>query len=235
MGTYACSDLHGMYDLYVQIKDFIKPEDTIICLGDCADRGPDGWKIIEAVAQDSQWIYLRGNHEDMLAKAINSYYENDYSEEYALLCYNGGSKTYEDWGKYSNYDKQWGSYLLSLPCHYEYTNKYNQLVLLSHSGYNPVPEDKRSKSYTDRDFIWDRNHMNTKIWLGGQEIYMVHGHTPVALAHKGRSRPELLRAENYCEGHKFNIDMASWYTGVACLINLDTFEEFYFYTEPLKN
>ena len=34
MGTYACSDLHGMYDLYAQIKNFIKPEDTVILPGD---------------------------------------------------------------------------------------------------------------------------------------------------------------------------------------------------------
>lgn len=36
MSMYVCSDLHGMYDIYEQILDYIKPEDKVICLGDCA-------------------------------------------------------------------------------------------------------------------------------------------------------------------------------------------------------
>ena len=60
MNVYACSDLHGMYDLYQQIKDFIKPEDIVYCLGDCGDRGPDGWQIITEIINNPQWIYLYG-------------------------------------------------------------------------------------------------------------------------------------------------------------------------------
>jgi hypothetical protein len=220
-----------MYDLFRQIKDFIKPEDTVICLGDCGDRGPDGWKIIREVLTSDNWIYLKGNHEDMLAKAI--LVDDEDTEPYDLLCYNGGFKTLMAWSENTKSDESWGIKLKSLPYHYEYINQKGQMILLSHSGYNPIPAEERSKPYVEHDFIWNRNHLNTKKWCGEENMYMVHGHTPVVLASKGRARPELLRIENYCEGHKFNIDLAAWYTGVCCLLDIDTFEEYYFYTEPI--
>lgn len=235
MNVYACSDLHGMYDLYQQIKDFIKPEDIIYCLGDCGDRGPDGWKIITEIINNPQWIYLKGNHEDMLAKAIKSNHKDFcFSEEQELLYYNGGRKTYENWEINTNWDTSWGNKLSNLPYKTNYVNTFGNTILLSHSGYNPKPEEERSKPYTEHDFLWNRNHMKTSVWCGKENEYIVHGHTPTPFAQKGRNRPDLLRIENYCEGHKINLDLASWYTGVACLFNLDTFEEHYFYTEPLK-
>ena len=69
MSNFAVSDLHGHLKLYNKIKKFLKPEDTVYCLGDCGDRGPDAWETIKAVAKDEQFIYLKGNHEDMLVKA----------------------------------------------------------------------------------------------------------------------------------------------------------------------
>ena len=42
MATYACSDLHGNWELWAEIKKFLKPDDTLYYLGDATDRGPDG-------------------------------------------------------------------------------------------------------------------------------------------------------------------------------------------------
>ena len=41
MSVYAVSDLHGQLELYFKIKDFLKPEDYVYCLGDCGDRGKE--------------------------------------------------------------------------------------------------------------------------------------------------------------------------------------------------
>lgn len=65
VSVYAISDLHGMLCLYQEVKKFLKPEDKVYCLGDCGDRGPDPWETIKAVAADPQFIYIKGNHEDM--------------------------------------------------------------------------------------------------------------------------------------------------------------------------
>ena len=229
MNTYAVSDLHGMYDLYKQIKDFLQPEDIVYCLGDCGDRGPDGWRIIKEVYEDPQWIYLKGNHEDMLVKAIKSYYGNDYSDDYSLLCCNGGSKTYSDWEKETQWDCSWADKLAKLPSLVTYQSKSGLNILLSHAGFNPHNEQP-----TERQLLWDRNHLHTTVWTGDNNQIIVHGHTPVTYARKARSYPQLLEIDRNCGGRKINIDCASWYTGVSCLLNLDALDAQYFYTQPLN-
>ena len=40
---------------------------------------------------------------------------------------------------------------------------------------------------------------------------------------------------HYCDGHKIDIDLGSFRTGVACILNLDTFEAEYFYDKEVLN
>ena len=70
MSVYALGDLHGHYEIYEKVKAMLKPEDTVYFLGDAGDRGPDSWKCIKAIYDDPQFIYIKGNHEDMLVKAF---------------------------------------------------------------------------------------------------------------------------------------------------------------------
>jgi calcineurin-like phosphoesterase family protein len=102
MATYACSDLHGCLDLYKKIKDFIKPEDKVFFLGDAGDRGLYPWETIKAILNDQQFIFIKGNHEDMLVDALGK----GYGKQYSLLRANGGRLTFkecmweEDWREY---------------------------------------------------------------------------------------------------------------------------------------
>lgn len=82
MRTLAFSDLHGQYKLWKQIENFIQPEDKVFCLGDCADRGPEGWQIIKEVLATPNITYLRGNHEQFII-----------DEDFWLWTYNGGTST----------------------------------------------------------------------------------------------------------------------------------------------
>ena len=34
MGVFACSDLHGRYDLFKMIQDFLKEDDQLFVIGD---------------------------------------------------------------------------------------------------------------------------------------------------------------------------------------------------------
>lgn len=77
MATYAVSDIHGRKDLWLKAnKEVFSPNDTIYFLGDAADRGPDGWEMIKTLLDDERVIYLIGNHEDMLIKAIEGGYDD---------------------------------------------------------------------------------------------------------------------------------------------------------------
>ena len=98
MSVYALGDLHGHYEIYEKVKAMLKPEDTVYFLGDAGDRGPESWKCIKAIYNDPQFIYIKGNHEDMLLK---SYRGNDKRENFACWLYNGGINTLREIEKIS--------------------------------------------------------------------------------------------------------------------------------------
>lgn len=158
--TYCCSDLHGCFNLYKKIKNYIDDTDTVICLGDCADRGPSGWDIITDMYNDPRFIYLRGNHEDMLIDAIREWLPFHLKgENYYLLEWNGGSKTFRDW-KNSPERNKWYRKLKTLPYHYVYTNEKGQVIYLTHSGF--IPKNKKLNIDDKKDILWDREHMKEK-------------------------------------------------------------------------
>lgn len=97
MATYAMGDLHGHLEVLKKIQAFLKPGDTVYFLGDACDRGPQSYECIKAIAEDSRFVYIKGNHEDMLVKAIKDYLDDDFMwdyQSYSLFserrtCYNG--------------------------------------------------------------------------------------------------------------------------------------------------
>lgn len=223
MSVYAISDLHGYYKIYEQVNNFIKPDDKVICLGDCGDRGPQPWKTIKAVLTNPQWTYLKGNHEDMLVKAVMEYTNADSytNDALSLLYWNSGERTFcecmEDDEKRSLYINE----LKKLPQYVIYCNS-KSTIYLSHAGCTPPVN---TEDITENNFLWNRNHFFDK-W--DEEKYpnlvFVHGHTP--LWSIDRSLP--LKAYWYANGHKVNIDLGGFRTGKFCLLNLDTYEEHIF-------
>lgn len=72
----AIGDIHGCYDALRTLCDFVElcPEDTIVTLGDYADRGPNTKAVLEwLIHLDSTYDLkpLRGNHEIMMLQARN--------------------------------------------------------------------------------------------------------------------------------------------------------------------
>lgn len=231
MSVYAVSDLHGMFNLYKQIKNFLKPEDKVYCLGDCGDRGPASWETIHTVASDPQFIYIKGNHEDMLVKAIDEYakYES-YGRAFDLLAANGGGNTFEMWLA-CGAKLGWKKYLKELPTYAEYKNKDGIKIMLCHAGFTPGYDMP-----VEADLLWDRDHFYDDS-LEDNAI-CVHGHTPIPLMIE--RCPDLIKwfgasessyedgAFWYCNNHKVNIDCGAFFTGKTVLLDLDTFDEHIF-------
>ena len=127
MSVYAVSDLHGCLDTYYKIKKLLKPEDKVYCLGDCGDRGPEPWATIKSVYQDPQFIYLKGNHEDMLTKASWESLYHSSSKYQRLLAHNGGYDTLL--GLLEEKEPlDWISKLEDLPTSEYYINKKGQKI-----------------------------------------------------------------------------------------------------------
>ena len=235
MSVFACSDLHGMLHFYKTIKEFLRPEDVVFFLGDAGDRGPHPWKTIKAILTDPQFIYIKGNHEDMLIDAMG----HGYGSAWALLRSNGGKKTCEQAMDEPNW-KEWKAKLISLPTHIEYINTQGETIYLSHAGFTPSTDHQgQMRRVRDRDLIWDRDHFLDE-WPEDemfQKAIIVHGHTPI---------PYLLEdidpcckmtdiepgALWYAGGKKCCIDCGAVFTGICVLLNLDTWDEEIFYSDP---
>lgn len=235
MAVYACSDLHGMLRFYKAVKDTLKPEDIVYFLGDAGDRGPESWECIKTILDDPQFIYLKGNHEDMLVQAMGK----GYGRQYNLLRSNGGKDTYHaameepDWA-------QWRIRLNKLPDKALYTNAQGQDIYLSHAGFTPdLNIDGEVTWVWGEDLIWNRDHFFDK-WSDHEKFknaVVVHGHTPIPYllddidpaCTMGEIQPGALW---YADGKKCCIDCGAVFTGIFVLINLDTWEEHVFNSEP---
>lgn len=211
MATYAVSDIHGRKDLWLKAnKEVFKENDTIYFLGDAADRGPDGWEIIKTLLDDERVIYLKGNHEDMLYNAVKK-------GETTTLYWNGGKSTFEAF-KLDTEENQrkYINKLKNLPL-YVHWYKDNKNVILSHAGMTP---DR--PVFNREDWFWDREHLHDE-WFGASEdVYIIHGHTPVQnlVEYEGIVKPI-----RYCNGHKIDIDLGAFVSNKLGILNLDTFEE----------
>jgi predicted phosphodiesterase len=227
MSVYAVADLHGQLELWEQISKFLKEDDTIYVLGDCGDRGLQPWETIKAVYRDPRVIYIKGNHEDMLVKAMREWhdYETWHSDAIDLLYYNGGAETFDGW-HHDGSKMEWATRLSALPMYAKYINQDGVEIHMTHSG---------SVELCEQDCLWDRTHFNED-WLGEEHQLIIHGHTNVAHVWKALgfpqdNKPSMGKAYWYCDGNKVCLDVGSYISNIAIVLNLDTFEEYKFEIE----
>ena len=228
MATYACSDLHGNWELWAEIKKFLKPDDILYYLGDATDRGPDGWAILKEMLADKRIQYIAGNHDIMLANRIARPYNYD---AVSLHYCNGGEPT---WDSAEN-DPEARDIMVKirkLPKYAVYENANGLKIFMSHSGSTNVNNDE--------DLIWDRSeYISTKNYSDYDII--VHGHTtiphliedleeihkfylqePEAMLFK---MPEWEGGAYWYHGYRCDIDCCTVVTCQTVLLNLDTFDE----------
>jgi serine/threonine protein phosphatase 1 len=92
----AIGDIHGCAVALRALVDAIelKPDDTLVMLGDCVDRGPSSADVIDqllALRKKCHLIPLLGNHEEMMLNFLKGIPQPDDW----LLC--GGSATIESY------------------------------------------------------------------------------------------------------------------------------------------
>ena len=222
---YAVADLHGRYDLWLGILDYIQPDDKIYFLGDACDRGSAGWKMIKEIYNHPQFVYLKGNHEDILVHALLEYWDQGPVDGYwyRMCMHNGGYQTFED--AISDPDsKEWITRIAHLPLEVE-VDTVEGKVYMCHSG---------ARYGTNKDKLWNREHFAYPV--ATDEAYIIHGHTPTPYVIKE------IWSEDYDKwlykefgvvaygtdetgtAHKIDIDVGAVWNGFTVLIDLDTFE-----------
>ena len=112
MATYVISDIHGQYDMFMELLDKIKlkEKDTLYILGDVVDRGPHPIKTLMKLMEMPNVICMVGNHElmaleclEFLSKEITDMSIGELDEKIldnlVTWQYNGSKSTIDEFRK----------------------------------------------------------------------------------------------------------------------------------------
>lgn len=240
MAIWICADIHGYYDIYEQINNFIAPEDRVEFLGDAIDRGPDSYKTMKAIRENPQWDYYRGNHEALLADALEEHLEDLKEDPHANGCNNwsyhcclNNGALYKDHppafrqiieqGEEAVVD--WLQYLRGYTYLYAvFKNKNFDHIHVSHAGTS-IPDYAKIDD-NGSNYLWDREHIYENVNSKYPNSLVIHGHTPISYIQdliKGRTIGICQTDEPvFYQKNKLDIDAGVFYTGKVHLIKLDT-------------
>ncbi len=171
----AFGDIHGCYKAAETAVKLAKDENALaIFLGDYVDRGPDSIKtlevLIEAKKQNSEWIFLRGNHDQMLLDLISGKTEPniEFKVPNGMSSNEETTKVFFKWQNLSeNLKNEIVLFLESTKFYYETEHWIFVHAPLKDST---ITLDKKS----EEDLIWNYSLKST--WEGKQ---FMHGHVPV--------------------------------------------------------
>lgn len=221
---YAIGDIHGRFDLLLQLHERIKaeiardrvPDWRIILVGDYCDRGPDAKATIGFLARekrrDARLVPLLGNHDDGFLRFL----EQPVHE--GVFCQHGGAETARSYGIALD-ARSSGSLRLSrdallraVPAdHVAFLGALAASVefgdfFFCHAGIRPgIPLDRQAQD----DLIWIRSEFLHYARLHPKVI--IHGHTPCREAEVRQNR--------------VNVDTGAVWTGILTALVIDGAEK----------
>ena len=186
MKTFVLSDIHGCYDelmaLFARLP--IEPtRDRVVFLGDYVDRGPKSRSVVEHVmaweARYPHWVFLGGNHEDELLKALH--YDGRTHDWPELWYGQGGRETLLSYLREGTEGDQGQplrardvippdhlAWLAARPRYFE-----DDAYIYVHAGLKP---GKSPRETDPDDLIWIREEFLDSDYDWGKKV--IHGHTP---------------------------------------------------------
>lgn len=189
MRQFVISDIHGHYkELMALINKLVKeadfdPEvDQLITLGDHIDRGPDSNKVVQQLIdwteQYPHWVFLYGNHEDLMLDAL--VYGGRIYHSYDLWYGQGGRETFYSYvpNELTDYEKaiiqvedvipqEHLEFLMALPRFYQ-----NDNYIFVHGGLKP---EKTVEETPTQDILWIRDEFIDSDFDWGKKV--IFGHT----------------------------------------------------------
>lgn len=218
---FLTSDIHGHYSMFEELLDKIKltKKALLIILGDSCDRGPKTYELYKKYYDLEKEGYnikhLRGNHEDMLIKAMesgdNDHWYRNGGEKTQKSFYNNSENrdtlTFEEWLEREG--------IKSVKWFVEWLDRIPIMIsgeknLFVHAAFDTT---KGEDEQEHRFLIWDRNDFWTNNKTG-KAIYF--GHTP---SKDGKIRHYV--NDVHC------IDTGSYKNGIIACVELKTGKEIY--------
>lgn len=168
-------DIHGCFKAAERSVQLANEEKALaIFLGDYVDRGPDSIKtleiLIEAKKKNPDWIFLRGNHDQMLLDLINGITEpyTEFKVPNGLSSNEITTKEFIKWQNCSRKLKEEIVLFLQSTLFYHETEEW----IFVHA---PLKDNSVSlNEKTEEQLIW--NYDLNPIWDGKQ---FIHGHDTI--------------------------------------------------------
>lgn len=210
MRTFVTTDTHGESERLKEClgkADFNYQEDTLIHLGDCVDRGPDSFGVVELLLSIKNLVAIRGNHDDWFNMYLKSGqhpapgFAQITIQSYIDNVANQIPKSHRDF----------------------FTNQINYFVddknrLFLHAGYMPF---LRIKEQNDSSLFWDRELIEAVQDLKEGERYndvnnfseVFIGHTPTLSFGEKKDYPVKL-------GQLWNLDTGGVFGGKITVLDI---------------
>ncbi len=236
--TYVMSDLHGMYEKYIQMLDVIgfSDEDTLIINGDICDRGPRAAEIYLDVMNRDNVTVIKGNHEVMAEIDLERLYEEfrGYSIEVMYLIgrrdlwtwfNNGGDRTVKSISYETEEDRyRILDFIKSLPL-YKIITVCDKRYVIVHGGLGNFTEGMTVEDVPPHDLLWTRPNFDDS-YMDDGNTYLIVGHTPTLTISREGGRAKIYHGK----GNVIAIDCGAVFEDrggrLGCLC-IDTGEEFY--------
>ena len=233
MAIYVMSDIHGQYDLFLELLEKIQLQemDTLYVLGDILDRGLHPIRTLKKLMEMPNAICMVGNHELMALECLEFLMQEitDLSidkldekmlENLVTWQYNGSKTTIEEFRALSMEDRRDVIDFIREMLIYEELTVNGRDYLLVHAGLGGFSPEKEIEDYSLHDLIWERADYETQYF---PDSYVITGHTPTQTI-QGNPKP------GYIYRHKNHIAIdcgAHIPGGRLAAICLDTGKEFY--------
>lgn len=212
---YIMSDIHGLFRPFIRMLKHINfhDSDTLYILGDVIDRGTGGVAMLNYCKSKENIHLLKGNHEDMMQRAI----EGERYGDVKLWYDNGGDITDHTLMRQGKeVEEELLAYIKSLPLYFDITVK-EQPYLLIHAGlstpfeglklnpkdFAPLTKENILDYNIEEEIIfWNRKQDATQRTRNTYfpEYKIIHGHTP----HDGKCffNNECMNIDTGCAGNR---------------------------------
>lgn len=233
MATYVIADIHGEYELFMELLEKIdlKKTDTLYILGDILDRGPHPIKVLLKLMEMPNVIPIVGNHELMALECLDFLSREITEESIAemeaemidnILTWqrNGSIPTIDEFYRLTReMQREIMDYIKDFLIYEELTIN-GQDYLLVHAGLGNFSSEKNIEDYSLKELVWDRADYETQYF---NDMCVVTGHTPTHAIAANPRQGYIYRRKNHIA-----IDCGSCFPGGRlAAICLDTGEEFY--------
>jgi len=208
---FVVGDVHGCFDQLTKLLTYHKPEtEQLVFLGDYVDRGPQSKQVLDLVMEKhakGAWC-LKGNHEDLLERALRNLSNPNFSHvDYQLWLKNGGDKTVDSFelGDWYTHDEVYAALSAYKPFlnQLDYYKETDHLVFV-HAGVDLFADDWRTEY---DEMLWVRDVFHNTPNNTGKTV--VFGHTPTMHLNKNGAHDVWVSNDN-----KVGLDGGAVFGGV---------------------